>query len=311
MNQTILVTGANGFVGHHVVRELHNNGYTVISTGKEASEELAPLVEKHYSVDLTDATSVDTIDFSNVDGIIHLAGLAAVGPSFDNPMLYISANMGMEVNLYEAARKQNASPRFVVVSSGSLYDAKVTMPITELSPIKPSSPYAVSKIGQEQLVAYYGNRGFESVVARPFNHIGPGQNTGFILPDLAKQIIEAKKNGAKTIKVGTLTTERDYTDVRDIARAYRLLFEKGKAGETYNICSGKSISGQTILDTLLAVTEAEITAETDPTLVRPVDTSLIYGDSSKLSKDTGWTPEISFEKTVADTIADWRSRVLG
>ena len=308
MNKTILVTGASGFVGHHLVRELHANGYAVISTGKEASKELAPLVEKHYSVDLTDATSVDTIDFSNVDGIIHLAGLAAVGPSFDSPMLYISANMGMQVNLFEAANKQGIKPRVVVISSGSLYDAKATMPITEQSPVKPNSPYAVSKIGQEQLAAYYGNRGFEVLIARPFNHIGPGQNTGFILPDLTKQIIEAEKSSTKTIKVGTLTTERDYTDVRDIVRAYRLLFEEGKPGETYNICSGKSISGQTILDTLLAAAKTKVTPETDPALVRPVDTPIIYGDCAKLTKDTGWKPEISFEQTVTDVIADWRVR---
>jgi GDP-4-dehydro-6-deoxy-D-mannose reductase len=309
MKKTILVTGANGFVGHHLVKELADNGYDVISTGKEQSDDLTPYITKHYSVDLTDAEAVKTIDFTPIDGVIHLAGLAAVGPSFDNPLLYIKANMGMEVNLYEAARLQNTTPRFIVVSSGSLFDSSAPLPLNEESPVKPNSPYAVSKIGQEQLALYYGNRGFDSIVARPFNHIGPGQNNGFLLPDLTKQIVEAEKGGNPTIKVGNLSAERDYTDVRDIVRAYRLLFEKGTAGEIYTICSGASTSGETLLKMLLDETKTKVTAEKDSALIRPVDTPVIYGDNKKLQHDTGWKPEIPMAQTIADTVADWRKRL--
>lgn len=306
----VIVTGANGFVGNHLVRELKANGYTVIGIG-------GPLLpggaeprdlDAYIVADLTKPEDVAKIDFTGVDGIIHLAGLAAVGPSFDEPMRYFSVNVGIEVNLFEGASRQGAKPKVIVISSGSLYDPNTSLPITEQSPVLPNSPYAVSKIGQEQMGNYYASRGFEVVIARPFNHIGPGQNLGFLVPDLTKQFIDVEKGVSQNVMVGNLDAKRDYTDVRDIARAYRLLLESGKSGETYNICSGVSRSGNEMLELISKTSGINAAIEQDPSRMRPSDTPDVYGDHSKITADTGWKPEVSLETTITDVVNDWRSR---
>lgn len=306
----VLVTGANGFVGNHLVQELINNGYEVVGVGGPLlpGSHTPPGLSSYVVADLTKPDEVAKIDFTGVIGVIHLAGLAAVGPSFDNPLLYLNANIGMETNLFEAATKQGVKPKFVVVSSGALYDAHAPLPITESTAVLPNSPYAVSKIGQEEVGKYYITRGFEVVIARPFNHIGPGQNLGFLVPDLTKQLIDVEKGASGTVLVGNLEAKRDYTDVRDIARAYRLLLESGKSGETYNICSGTSRSGQEMLDALIAQSGVAVTVEQDPARMRPSDAPDIYGSHDKIATDAGWEPQIPLTKTLDDVIADWRSR---
>lgn len=303
----VLVTGANGFVGQHLVRELTQHGITVVTVGgpKPPSSQSDSTT---YSLNLTNPAEADQIDFSQVDAVIHLAGLAAVGPSFDNPKLYMDTNVGMEVNLFEAALKQDQRPRFLIVSSGSLYDVTAGLPLTELSPIAPSSPYAESKVAQEQTAAEYAKQGFECLVVRPFNHIGPGQLDGFIVPDLTKQIVAVEQGKASEILVGNLDTERDYTDVRDIVRAYRLLVEKGRAGETYNICSGHATSGHALLETMLTISTAQPVVKPNPALMRPSDNPVIYGSHDKLTADTGWQPEIPLSTTLSDVFAEWRNR---
>ncbi len=306
----ILVTGANGFVGQHLSKELADNGIEVVGVGgPRGATEKSPYVTTYLELDLTKPEDAKQIDFTNIDGVIHLAGLAAVDASFDEPMLYMNTNIGIQVNLFEAALAQKASPRFLIISSGNLYDASAELPLTESSPVLANSPYAVSKIGQEQMTLYYQTRGFECITARPFNHIGPGQGLGFIVPDLAKQIIEVEKGSAGQVMVGNLDAQRDYTDVRDIARAYRLLLEKGSSGEIYNICSGQARSGHEILNGLLALSDHKPEVQPDPARLRPSDNPLIYGSHDKLTEATGWQPEISLETTFADVMADWRSRV--
>lgn len=304
----ILITGSNGFVGTHTIAEFSSHGYDVWGVGGPLKSGQNPLLSKYSVLDLTIPANSQKIDFNNVASVVHLAGLAAVGPSFDNPMDYVTTNMGIEVNLYEAALAQNAFPRFLIVSSGSLYDPRTPLPITEKSELNPSSPYAVSKLGQEQMARYYQARGFETIIARPFNHCGPGQAPGFIVPDLAQQLIAVERGEKATVSVGNLDAERDYTDVRDIARAYRLLIEKGIAGEIYNICSGTPRSGHAILDGLQAASGIEANTVQDPTKMRPADNPIIYGDYAKINEHTGWSPEITFETTMTDVIADWRSR---
>lgn len=294
----IMVTGANGFVGQHLTQELTSNGIEVIGVGHSTSSDTPNML----SLDLTSPSDCSKVDFSQVLGVIHLAGLAAVGPSFANPMQYITTNMGIEVNLFETALKQKATPRFLIISSGSLYDPNAPLPLSEESSTIPSSPYAVSKLGQEQIAQYYARLGFECIIARPFNHIGPGQGPGFIVPDLASQIFKAKKAGSNEIKVGNLKAKRDYTDVRDIARAYRLLLSKGKPGAIYNVCSGRSISGQTILKGLMAAARVNLRPVVDQSKLRPTDNPDIYGSHQKLTRDTGWQPSISIEQTLKDVI---------
>lgn len=306
---SILVTGANGFVGQHLITELLEHNASVIGIG--GPQLTTPEVFKNIdyrTVDLSDVAQVAHIDFSDISGVIHLAGMAAVGPSFERPMDYIVTNVGIEINLFEAALVQGRHPRFLVISSGSLYDGRAALPLTESSAVVPSSPYAVSKVSQEQMALYYQGRGFECIIARPFNHIGPGQGPGFIVPDLAKQVIDIEKDKTKEVRVGNLDAQRDYTDVRDIARAYRLLLESGKPGELYNVCSGTPRSGHDILQSILDATQTEPPIIADPALMRPSDNPLIYGSHQKITTDTGWEPEIDFQTTITDVVTDWRTR---
>jgi GDP-4-dehydro-6-deoxy-D-mannose reductase len=305
----IIVTGVNGFVGLHLARELDNNGHHVIGVaGLRGSKEKPDFIKEYLQLDLTNIKEASKIDFSDVDCVIDLAGLAALRPSFDDPMLYMRVNVGIEVNLYETALKQKVSPRFLIISSGTLYDPKEQLPLNEDSRVSPNSPYAVSKMGQEQMAMYYQSRGFESIIARTFNHVGPGQDLGFIFPDLSHQIISVEKGDKKEINVGNLDSKRDYTDVRDIVRAYRLLIDKGKAGEIYNVCSSKALSGHEILNGLVAQTNINPQIVEDSSKMRPSDTPIVYGSHHKLTTDTGWKPEIPIEITFADIIADWRTR---
>jgi GDP-4-dehydro-6-deoxy-D-mannose reductase len=304
--KTILVTGSGGFVGKHLLKELSEHSYGIIGIDKvkDASSKNVEVL----SVDLMNPKDVAKIDFKKIEAVIHLAGLAAVGPSFDEPMQYITTNMGIQVNLFEEALKQNARPRFLIISSGSIYNPGVKMPLDEKSELLAGSPYAVSKMGQESVAAYYQNRGFECVIARPFNHIGPGQGLGFLIPDIAQQIVESEKGQRDHIELGNLDSKRDYTDVRDIVRAYRLLVEKAKAGETYNVCSGVAVSGNVILETLIKLSKVKIKVENDPARMRPSDAPILYGSNKKLRQHTGWSPEIKLATTLDDVLSDMRNR---
>jgi GDP-4-dehydro-6-deoxy-D-mannose reductase len=307
---SVLITGVNGFVGRHLARELSEHGYNVIGIGGQTTDKATEEnIDDYRVLDLTDPQSAQSINFCSIDWVIHLAGLAAVGPSFDKPMNYISTNMGIEINLFEAALAQKANPKFIVISSGSLYDPGATLPLTEHSVLLANSPYAVSKLGQEQLAAYYATRGFECIIARPFNHIGPGQGLGFIVPDLTKQVIEAEKGTQKEVMVGNLDAERDYTDVRDIVNAYRLLLEKGHPGETYNVCSGTPHSGHEILRGILKATGIQPEITVDPSRMRPSDSPKIYGSHKKLTAHTDWEPKISIETTLRDVAKYWRHQL--
>jgi GDP-4-dehydro-6-deoxy-D-mannose reductase len=301
----VLVTGSSGFVGRHLLKELSDNGYTVIGVDRSSNNPVPSY--RTIAVDLTKPSDVNKIDFKKIDAVIHLAGLAAVGPSFGEPMKYITTNIGIEVNLFETALKQHAKPKFLIISSGALYNPQAKLPLTERSEVLANSPYAVSKLGQEQVGFYYQTRGFECVIARPFNHIGPGQGLGFLLPDLAKQIAEIKKGLRNSLSVGNLDSKRDYTDVRDIVKAYRLLLEKGRSGEIYNVCSGTAISGHTMLTTLLRLTHVKTTINKDPARLRPSDTPKLVSSNAKIYKDTGWKPEIKLEQTLLDVMPDWRN----
>ena len=295
----IIVTGVNGFVGQHLAKTLSAQGVSVFGIGSEpeANGNVADIVDAYFSQNLIEGWP----DTGPVKSVIHLAGLAAVGPSFDDPQLYISANSAMVTNLCEYYLKQESKPRIIIVSSGAIYSPDQPMPITEDSVIGLSSPYAVSKVLNENQATYYRNRGLDCVVVRPFNHIGPGQAPGFILPDFYKRIAESTENN---IKVGNINTRRDYTDVRDIVKAYSLLaLAPELQNDVYNICSGQSLAGSEILDKLkLAMNRPEITFEVDPTLVRPTDIQEIVGDSSRLRDELQWAPSYTIDQTIADFV---------
>lgn len=299
--QKIVVTGVNGFVGKHLVRELTANNLEVIGVDRadSADSKISGLLHSYLSADL----SQQWPETGKVDAVIHLAGLAAVGPSFVDPQAYIEVNSAIMTNMAEYFLKLGSKARLIVVSSGAIYSPDQPMPLSEDSVIGYTSPYAVSKVLVENQCAYYRNRGLQCIVARPFNHIGPGQRPGFLLPDLCEQL---KKAGATSeqISVGNLKTKRDYTDVRDVVRAYRLLATvPSLANNTYNICSGVSHSGEELLATLKSATKtSDIAVVFDQSKVRPNDPENIVGDNSRLQQDTGWKPVITLEQTIKDFV---------
>jgi len=300
-SQKVVITGVNGFVGKHLVRELKDHHIEVVGVDRAETVDssIADLLSDYVVADL--AAGWPKIE--GVTAVIHLAGLAAVGPSFDNPQDYININSAIFTNMAEHFLESGDEPRLVVVSSGAIYDPNQPMPLSENSTVGYTSPYAVSKVLVENQCAYYRNRDLDCIVARPFNHIGPGQKGGFLLPDLYEQLKEIAGSG-EHLKVGNLSTKRDYTDVRDVARAYRLLAtNENLANNTYNICSGKSMAGDEILKIVQEMTDTkDVRVEVDQTRARPNDPLDIVGDNSRLKYDTGWQPEIDIKKTVSDFI---------
>ena len=295
----VVVSGINGFVGHHLTRELVKNNVSVIGVGHEPElqPDIKELVDDYYSQDLASSWP----DTGEGDGVINLAGLAAVGPSFDKPQKYIEINSSIVTNLCEYYQQKKRRPRIIIISSGAIYSPNQPMPIPEDGEIGYTSPYAVSKVLTENQIMYYRQRGLDCVVARPFNHIGPGQAKGFILPDFYDRISSTTDS---TIKVGNVDTRRDYTDVRDIAKAYtKMILAPELKSPIYNVCSGKSLSGQEILEILKSkMGRDSISFEIDQSLVRPTDIPEIVGDSSLLQNEINWYPEINIDQTVSDFV---------
>lgn len=304
--ESIVISGVNGFVGHHLARELASSGFSVIGIGTDetVAPGIADVVEEYHQADLSQAWP----DISKARAVIHLAGLAAVGPSFDNPQKYINLNSAMVTHLCEYYVNSEDKPRIILVSSGAIYDGRQSMPIQESGDIGLSSPYAVSKVLNENQATYYRQRGLDCVVARPFNHIGPGQAPGFILPDFYKRLSQLEDPTA-AVSVGNIATRRDYTDVRDIVHAYRKLALADSLQHTvYNVCSGASVSGTEILSELKTVMDLpDVTFEIDPSLVRPTDIENIVGDSSRLKEELDWKPSIPLQQTIADFVSSQRS----
>lgn len=296
---SIAVTGANGFVGRHLVRELVDAGHSVIGVGRDAVALDPDLLADYISVDL----SAEWPSLPAVDAVAHLAGLAAVGPSFDDPGLYISHNSAIVIHLFEAMRAAEQSPRVLIVSSGAVYDADADQPLTEQSPLGYTSPYVVSKVLVENLTSYYRRLGVDVVIARPFNHIGPGQGPGFLVPDLVETVRKARSNGERPT-FGNLSTLRDYTDVRDVVRAYRLLLEaEDLPHPVYNVCSGTSLAGTEILAAVRsALDDTEDAAAPDTRHTRLQDPSSITGSHDLITEDLGWQPTIAPRTSVRDFV---------
>ncbi len=306
MSEKIIVTGVNGFVGEHVVDTFKEDGFEVVGIGSDnnPNEKVAHKLDTYVSCNLLDVDSVNNIDLNNARAIIHLAGLSAVSQSFDQAQRYISDNAVMTYNLLDHAKTSNMQGRAIVVSSGALYDPNQPLPISEESATSPTSPYAIGKLASEHVVDYFRNRGLDAVIARPFNHIGPGQKEGFILPDIYAQLSSVGSGGE--IQVGNLNTRRDYTDVRDIVAGYKALaLADSLDHKLYNICSGKSLSGKDILALVERIGNyTDIKVSIDPSKIRPSDIMDIYGDSSRIRKELGWQPQYDIEQTITDFVAD-------
>jgi GDP-4-dehydro-6-deoxy-D-mannose reductase len=296
-----LVTGAGGFVGRHLVAHLSAAGDEVVTLDRHGSR----------PVDITDpAATSEAVAAAAPEIVYHLAGWANVGSSWQHPREVFDANAVGTLHVLLACLDAGVR-RVLVVGSADLY-GKVEpheLPLTERSPLRPTSPYAASKAAAEVLAlqAYLGS-GLETVCARPFNHLGPGQSEDFVAPGLAARIARAERAGKRAIPVGNLSARRDFTDVRDVVRAYRLMVQHGSPGEVYNVCSGTDVSIEDLANRLLALAGGDLELETDPGLLRPVDLPILRGDAAKLAEATGWRPELPLEQTLADLLADMRSR---
>jgi GDP-4-dehydro-6-deoxy-D-mannose reductase len=300
-----LVTGASGFVGTHLVEHLIGEGDEVTGLDRHGAQGA-------HGVDVTDGDATrEAVAAASPEVVYHLAGWANVGTSWKHPVEVFEANAVGTLHVLLACRDAGVR-RVLVVGSADLY-GKVEpqeLPLTETSPLRPTSPYAASKAAAEDL-ALQAHLGFEleTVCARPFNHLGPGQSEGFVAPGLAARIARAERDGQRSIPVGNLSARRDFTDVRDVVRAYRLMIERATPGEVYNVCSGVDVSIDDLAARLLGLAGGDLELETDPELLRPVDLPVLRGDAAKLTEATGWTPEIPLEQTLSDLLADMRQRV--
>ncbi|HBU12166.1 MAG TPA: GDP-mannose 4,6 dehydratase [Clostridiales bacterium] len=297
-----LITGAHGFVGRYLAEELRSNGYEVSGTDIRGG---------WTHVDLLDFVCVKNYMQSERPGIIfHLAGQSAVGLSWKEPQMTFSINVNATLNLLDAARELPAPARVLLIGSGDEYGkTDGAAPIKETAPLKPETPYAVSKCAQEEMARLYTRAyGMDIVLTRSFNHTGPQQRRGFVVPDFASQIAAIEKGGDPVLKVGNLSAERDFSDVRDVARAYRLLAEKGRTGEIYNVGAGKACRIRDLLDILLSYAGRKIDVRQDAAKMRPVDVPVIVSDITKLQKDTGFAAEYTIEETLRDTLDYWRKQ---
>lgn len=303
----ILVTGINGFVGKHVAAELKKQGHKVLGVGSQESPhpQIQNLVDGYFSCDLTNEKMVANLALDGVDAILGLAGLAGVGESFANPERYLNINVAVLSTLCKRLVSEKSNIRVVAVSSGAVYDPDQSLPLNEDSKItKNGSPYAMSKILMEKEIDRLRAEGLNCIVARPFNHCGPGQEKGFLIPDLYEKISKSMKD-SQPVLVGDLTTRRDYTDVRDVARAYiDLLSKPSLSHNLFNVCSGKSLSGKEILDAIIEATGAtKLEIVQDPGLSRPGDPKNLYGSYERLHEETDWVPTIPLEQTIFDIVS--------
>ncbi|MCR4408422.1 MAG: GDP-mannose 4,6-dehydratase [Anaerolineae bacterium] len=315
-----LITGISGFVGSYLTEYLlDNTDWQVAGTvyGPYGNiKNLCGTLEL-YPAELS---RLDVVSFileqSHPDYIFHLAAQPLPSLSRRDPWGTLETNIRMQLNILQAVVDLKMDHcRILVVGSSEEYGLvhPDELPIKETNPFRPLSPYAVSKVGQDLLgLQYYLNYGVQAIRVRPFNHIGPRQRPGFVAPDFAQQIAEAEAGLRETVvRVGNLNVKRDFTDVRDVVRAYHLAITLGQPGEVYNIGSEQAHSIQELLDTFLAMSTVPITVEQDPARARASDLPLVVADCSKFRAQTGWQPTIPFQDTLRDVLDYWREQVAG
>ncbi|MFC3750519.1 GDP-mannose 4,6-dehydratase [Paenibacillus sp. GCM10012306] len=312
-----LITGISGFVGTNLANVLHQKGYEVWGTTRKScpSTSFKTPVGRIIPIDYNNEENIQAIiNEIRPDEIYHLAGQSSVRISWDNKVETIETNMISTVRLLEAFRKSDMAKttKLLMVGSSEEYGAIINggTAILEENVLKPISPYGVSKAATSLLFQQYVNvYGLNLLYARPFNHIGPGQGPGFVTSDFAQQIAKIEQGkSAPVIAVGNLDAQRDFTDVRDIVRAYTMLMEKGRIGEVYNVCSGEPISIRNILYNFLSQsTNQNIEIQQDENKMRPSEFPIYIGDSSKIREHTGWRKEYLIEKSLQDILNYWRN----
>jgi GDP-4-dehydro-6-deoxy-D-mannose reductase len=295
-----LITGAGGFAGAHLAALCR-------ASGDDVAE-----VSRSTGVDLLDAEATRAaVARAQPEVVYHLAARAHVGESWSDPAGFLSDNLGMALNVLEAVRAQAPDATVVAAASGEVYGPPERLPVSEDAPLRPQNPYAVSKASADLLAGFYADaHGLRVMRARAFNHAGPGQEPTYAIASFSRQAAVAAERGDDPIvfRTGNPDTRRDYTDVRDVVRAYRLLAERAEPG-VYNICSGGSASARELLQMLAAAAGAGLDHQIDPELVRAHEVMEVRGDRGRLTAATGWEPEIPLERTLADTVAWWREQL--
>jgi len=310
-----LITGISGFVASHFVEYLDNLGdknieILGISLGNLEADWVNNL--KNIRFNFIDLNLMDTeklkiaISSFSPDYIVHLAAFSSVGSSWIDPSNAFVNNTNIFLNIAEIVRAQKTNCRILSVGSSEIYGnvPQNMIPIVETTTANPLSPYAIARVSQEMLSKCYADYyKCDIVITRSFNHIGPRQLASFVISSFVKQALDAQKNGGKiTLKTGDLSIIRDFVDVRDVVRAYYLLLKKGVSGEIYNICSGTGRALSQVIEQIGEILGTKIETETDQARIRPNDNKIIIGDFSKLQKQTGWKPEISFKQSISDIV---------
>jgi len=319
----ILITGITGFIGSHLAKYCLKQPNTKVygtmlfhHLGDELQriERIKDKIEL-FECDLTNRVAVERVlAKARPDKIFHLAAQSFVPTSWKSPEDTLFNNIMAELNVLEVVRELKLDPVIVIAGSSEEYGLvfENELPVKETNPLRPLSPYAVSKIAQEKLAfQYHHSYGLKTVLTRFFNTEGPGRGQDFVTSNFAKQIAEIEKGKREPIIwVGNLDAKRDFSDVRDMVRAYWLASEKCKFAEPYNVCSEKTRSIKSVLDLLLNLSKVKnIKIKQDPERMRPSDVPILLGDSSKFRAETGWKPEIPFEKTMLDLLNYWREKI--
>ena len=310
-----LITGLTGFVGSHLAEHLLEQGSEVFGTARWRSDtsnidHLEGRIEL-VECDIRDGASVKKVIFDvRPEEIYHLAAQSFVPTSWRAPSETLETNIIGQVHLLEAVRELGAKPRIHIAGSSEEYGMvyQDELPITENNPLRPLSPYGVSKVGQDLLgYQYFMTYGLPIIRTRAFNHTGPRRGAVFVTSNFAKQITDIEKGRQEpVIRVGNLDARRDFSDVRDIVRGYVLALRQGEPGEVYNLCSGRSRTIREVLETLLGLSTVKARIEHDPARIRPSDVPVLQGDYGKLRARTGWQPLIPFERTAGDLLEYWR-----
>jgi GDP-4-dehydro-6-deoxy-D-mannose reductase len=309
VSDVVLITGARGFAGGHLVEHLASSHRIVAWTRSSPPEELAGLAQWDR-IDLLDRDRVrSAIASLRPSRVYHCAGMPNVAESFRDTAAGLEANVLASEHLFDALRRADVRCRVLVTSSAAVYAAS-EQPISEDHTLAPASPYALSKLAQEELARRAASEdGLDIVIARAFNHTGPRQTAAFVAPGIARQIALIETGTCEPIiRVGNIAAKRDITDVRDVVRAYAALMTSGVSGMVYNVASGTARSIRSLLDELIARSKVPVQVETEPARMRPNDVPVLVGDSSRLERATGWRPTISFDRMLDDLLAYWRQQ---
>ena len=309
-----LIIGAAGFVGSYLIDHIQKHCVWSIVVTKMPQETMACPGVDICDLDILAPEAIERLlEEQRPDYIFHLAAQSSVAVSWKNPGLTVDVNVKGSLNVLDAVRKLDYKPRVLLIGSGEEYGhvRENEVPVQEDNVLRPGNIYAATKACQNMIGAIYAQAyGMDVMMVRAFNHVGPNQSPIFVVADFCKQTAEIEA-GLKepVIKVGNLSARRDFSDVRDVVRAYVELMEKGKAGETYNVGSGNAVEIRKILDMILSRSKKEIRVEVEPSRMRPVDVPVIEADISKLKACTGWEQKITLEETIQDTLEYWRQKL--